>query len=126
MSCTKMVNKMKGPDEILSEIIRSYFCLLFESSSHDYINTVGLSIAKYRKDISFDCIAVYGNAPDTLADMIGIGNLNVVRSTTELTGCLQTVLGSWNGRVNAKTVEVGSDTQNVLGDSYHVPGSSTG
>ena len=64
--------------------------LLFKSSfyglAHYNFDCMCCTVAKYRKNIAFDGISVNGYTLDAFADMIRIGNLDIIGCATELAG----------------------------------------
>ena len=68
--------------------------------------SMGLSIAEYRQDIAFNCLAVYGYGCNTLANVIRILYGDVISCTTELSGNCEAIPFVRNGRINLQTVPI--------------------
>ena len=85
-----------------------------------------LACAENRDDVARNGLAVYGECLHALADVARILDGDVVDCTAELTNRREAVPLRRDRRIYLQAVEVGHDTENVLGDGYHVPCSGTG
>lgn len=78
-----------------------------------------------RDNISVNSLAVNSHAYYALANVVGVLDSDIVLSAAELSCCGEAVPLVRNGRINLKAVPISSDSKNVLGDSNHIPCSST-
>lgn len=92
--------------------------------AENYFNLVNAAVAN-RNYTAFDSLAIESERLNALVNVIGVLDSDVVSSTAELTNSSKAVPCSRDRRINAQTVEVRLYTENVLGNSNHVPSSST-
>lgn len=85
-----------------------------------------LSVAGNRNDVAFYRSTVNSHGNNALVDMSGVLDLYLIYIASELTCSLESVPLGRDRRIDLQSVKVRHDTEDILGDSNHIPGSRTG
>ena len=76
--------------------------------------------------ISFDGFSVYDKGGNTFFQMAGVLYLNMVNCAAETSGDGEIAEICGHAGIDAKTVQAGLDTQDILGNIHEGPGSGAG
>lgn len=98
--------------------------ILSHFSAENYLDLVNTAVTNGNY-AALDSLAVESERLYALAYMIRVLDSDLVLSTAELADCCEAVPCSRNRRINLQAVEIRLYTENVLGNSYHVPCSCT-
>ena len=87
---------------------------------------MALAVAEYRQYVALDCLAVYSYRYNALANVVRVLDSDIIGCTAELSGNGEAIPFVGDRRIDLQTVPIRNYTQNVLGNCYEVPCSSTG
>ena len=93
-------------------------------SAENYLDLVNAALANGNY-AALDSLAVESHRLNALANVVGVLDSDVVCCAAELSCSLEAVPLVRNGRINAETVEIRLYAEDILGNSHHIPCSST-
>ena len=107
-----LTGEIKIREQVLKSFERNRLCVLAHDS-FDLVFTVCKLINGNHSRI--DLLAIYDDISDTLADMLGILNLDVEVLSSEGSLNLESVPGIGDTGIDEHSVVLGTDTENILG-----------